>query len=104
MSDDNPSQPTCLRGVCPPDHFDDASDETDTTSEVARVLNLHASFKASAGIQTSMSDWWWECDGCSTKVAEHGTARVDVVAMLAAHQAAMLSDAGLLQDGGSSCR
>ena len=70
--------------------------ESDTTSEVARVLNLHASFKASAGIQTSMSDWWWECDGCSTKVAEHGTARVDVVARLAAHQAAMLAEAGLL--------
>lgn len=75
------------------------SDETDMTSEVARVLNLHASFKASAEIQDPNTPWYWECDGCDTRLVLSGTyGRPEVIAALAAHQAAMLAEAGLLRD------
>jgi len=73
---------------------------TDQTaaSEAPRVLLLHASFKASPEIQETDTPWWWECDGCSTKVAEGGTGRSDVFAGLAAHQADALAEAGLLRE------
>lgn len=74
------------------------TDETDTTSEVARVLNLHASFKASAEIQDPNTPWYWECDGCDARLALSGTyGRPEVVAALAKHQAAALAEAGLLR-------
>lgn len=78
------------------------STETDTTSEVARVLNLHASFKASAEIQDPNTPWYWECDGCDARLALSGTyGRPEVVAALAKHQAAMLAEAGLLRPAGT---
>lgn len=59
--------------------------------DVARVLNLHASFKASSEIQDPNIPWYWECDGCDTRLALSGTyGRADVIAALAAHQAAAL--------------
>jgi len=58
--------------------------------EMARVLLLHASFKASPEIQETDIPWWWECDGCSTRLAQGGTTRSDVFAGLAKHQAAAL--------------
>lgn len=78
------------------------TDETDTTSEVARVLLLHASFKASQGIQEPDAPWWWECDGCDTKVSQSGTGRNDTFSGLAKHQAAMLAEAGVLREATDS--
>jgi hypothetical protein len=67
--------------------------------EMARVLNLHASFKASAEIQDPNTPWYWECDGCDARLALSGTyGRADVIAALAAHQAAALRTALLGPD------
>lgn len=54
---------------------------------LAGVLLLHASFRASPEIQEPDTPWWWECDGCATKVAQGGTGRSDVFTGLATHQA-----------------
>jgi hypothetical protein len=80
--------------------------DDDTTSEVARVLLLHASFKASPEIQETDTPWSWECDGCSTAISPGGTGRQTVFSGLAAHQAAMLAEAGLVhwQAQAASCK
>ena len=74
------------------------SDEQTSGGEVVRVLLLHASFKASQGIQDPNAEWWWECDGCEAKVSQGGTGRQDVFFGLAKHQAEELGKAGLLRD------
>ena len=60
--------------------------------EMARVLDLHASFKASSEIQDPNTPWYWECDGCDARLVRGGTyGRADVIAALATHQATELS-------------
>jgi hypothetical protein len=73
-------------------------DQTDIATDAARVLLLHASFKASPEIQLPDAPWSWECDGCGTEISLGGTGRNTVFAGLAKHQAAMLAEAGLLRD------
>ena len=73
-------------------------------TRAAAVLNLHASFQASAEIQDLNTPWYWECDGCATRLALSGTyGRAEVVVALAVHQAEELSKAGLLRSASDSC-
>lgn len=64
--------------------------------QMAAVLNLHASFKASPEIQDPNTPWYWECDGCDARLALSGTyGRAEVLAALAKHQAEAIRTAQL---------